>query len=69
MRPKERHIVSAPAKWEYLQAVDPRYRQARRPEKRWILDEVCRIQNELVLVRGFAKAARRSGLSGSCQRT
>jgi hypothetical protein len=43
MRPKERHIVSAPAKWEYLQAVYPRYRQARRREKQRILDECCRI--------------------------
>jgi hypothetical protein len=43
MRPKERHIVSAPAKWEYLQAVYPRYRQARRQEKQRILDEFCRI--------------------------
>jgi len=41
MRPKERHIVSAPAKWEYLQPVYPRYRQARRREKQRILDEFC----------------------------
>src|SRR5229473_4162902 len=43
MRPKERHIVSTPAKREYLQAVYPRYRQARRREKQRILDEFCRI--------------------------
>jgi hypothetical protein len=43
MRPKERHIVSAQARWEYLQAVYPRYRQARRREKQRILDEFCRI--------------------------
>src|SRR5712692_10790854 len=43
MRPKVSHIVSAPAKWEYLQAVYPRYRQARRREKQRILDEFCRI--------------------------
>jgi hypothetical protein len=43
MKPKERHIVSAPAKWEYLQAVYPRYRAARRREKQRILDEFCGI--------------------------
>jgi hypothetical protein len=43
MRPKERHIVSGQAKSEYLQVVYPRYRHARRREKRGILDEVCRI--------------------------
>ena len=35
--------MSAQAKWEYLQAVYPRYRQARRREKQRILDEFCRI--------------------------
>ena len=35
--------MSAPAKWEYRQAVYPRYRQARRREKQRILDEFCRI--------------------------
>jgi len=35
--------VSAQARWEYLQAVYPRYRQARRREKQRILDEFCRI--------------------------
>jgi len=34
--------VSAQAKWEYRQAVYPRYRQARRREKQRILDEFCR---------------------------
>ncbi len=43
MRPTERHIVSAQAKWEYLQVVYPRYRHARRREKQRILDDVCRI--------------------------
>ena len=35
--------MSAQARWEYLQAVYPRYRQARRREKQRILDEFCRI--------------------------
>lgn len=35
--------MSGPAKWEYLQAGYPRYRQARCREKQRILDEVCRI--------------------------
>lgn len=35
--------MSGPAKWEYLQAVYPRYRQARRREKQRIPDEFCRI--------------------------
>ncbi len=35
--------MSAQAKWEYRQAVYPRYRQARRREKQRILDEFCRI--------------------------
>ena len=35
--------MSAQARWEYLQGVYPRYRQARRREKSRILDEVCRI--------------------------
>ena len=43
MRPKERCIVSARVRWEYLQAVHPRYRQARRGEKQRILDEFCRV--------------------------
>jgi hypothetical protein len=43
MRPKESCIVSARVKWEYLQAVYPRYRQARRREKQRILDEFCRV--------------------------
>jgi hypothetical protein len=34
--------VSAQARWEYRQAVYPRYRQARRREKQRILDEFCR---------------------------
>ena len=39
----ERAIVSARAKQEYVQAIYHRYRGARRPEKRTILDEFCRV--------------------------
>jgi hypothetical protein len=35
--------VTAHGRWEYLTAIDDRYRQARRPEKRQILDECCRV--------------------------
>jgi hypothetical protein len=39
----ERAIVSTRAKREYVQAIYPRYRAARRPEKRRILDEFCQV--------------------------
>src|SRR5215831_15860512 len=39
----ERAIVSARAKQEYVQAIYHRYRGARRPEKRRILDEFCQV--------------------------
>jgi len=35
--------MSAHAKREYVQAIYQRYRQARRPEKRQILDEFCQV--------------------------
>ena len=43
MGSKERHFVSGPLKSEFLQAVYPRHRQARRREKQRIRDEFCRI--------------------------
>ncbi len=39
----EKAIVSARAKGEYVQAIYQRYRHARRPEKRRILDEFCQV--------------------------
>jgi hypothetical protein len=39
----EKAIVSARAKREYVQAIYQRYRHARRPEKRRILDEFCQV--------------------------
>ena len=33
--------MSHHAKWEYLQAIHPRYRQSSRALKRQILDEFC----------------------------
>src|SRR5215472_6233249 len=35
--------MSAHAKREYVQAISQRYRRARRPEKRQILDEFCQV--------------------------
>jgi hypothetical protein len=35
--------MSVRAKREYVQAIAPRYRRARRPEKRQILDEFCQV--------------------------
>ena len=35
--------VSAQSKREYVQAIDQRYRGARRPEKQRILDEFCQV--------------------------
>ncbi len=40
---RESDIVTAHARWEYLNAIYVRYRQATRPEKHRILDECCRI--------------------------
>jgi hypothetical protein len=39
----ETPIVSAQSKREYVQAIYQRYRRARRPEKRLILDEFCKV--------------------------
>ena len=39
--------MSAHAKREYVQAIYQRYRQARRPEKRKILDEFCQVTGYL----------------------
>ncbi len=39
----ERAIVSARAKREYVHVIHQRYRAARRPEKRRILDEFCQV--------------------------
>src|SRR2546422_5876792 len=41
--PEESDIVTAHARWEYLKAIYGRYQQARRPTKRQILDECCRV--------------------------
>ena len=35
--------MTAHAKWEYVKAIYPRYRQAPRREKQQLLDECCRI--------------------------
>ena len=39
----ERAIVSARAKREYVEAIDQRYRRAKRAEERQILDEFCHV--------------------------
>ena len=39
--------MSAHANREYVQAIYQRYRQARRPEKRQILDEFCQVTGYL----------------------
>ncbi len=60
----ERAIVSARAKQEYVQAIYPRYRGARRPEKQRILDEFCQVtghhrKHAIRLLNGPAPGAAR----------
>src|SRR5437899_10270903 len=60
----EKAIVSTRAKGEYVQAIYQRYRQARRPEKRRILDEFCQVagyhrKHAILLLNGPAPGAAR----------
>jgi hypothetical protein len=60
----EKAIVSARTKREYVQAIYQRYRQARRPEKRRILDEFCQVagyhrKHAIRLLNGPAPGAAR----------
>jgi len=62
---RESDIVTAPARWEYLQAIYARYRQAPRREKQQILDECCRItryhrKHAVRLLNGPAPSGERS---------
>lgn len=58
----ESAFVSAQTKQEYVQAIYHQYRGARRPEKRRILDELCRVTKQhrkhaIWLLNGSARGA------------